>query len=814
MEKKRNKELLAAIDNAVAFAGKQHIKFVGTEHLLWGLAKESDSLAGKVLKHMNVTPENIEKIISTQGPGNIAERTSKKPGLSVSAKYILDEADDFAEKMGEEYTGTEHVLFLLLDYPELMSRKIFELLKVDINKLRSVLISSMGEDAMMIREEIVPRLQQYFGRSDEEGMLKKYSRDLTALAEKNRLDPIVGREEEIKRLTQIVLRRTKNNPCLIGEPGVGKTAIVEGLAQKIAKKEVPELLRRKRILSLDMSAMVAGSKYRGEFEERLKGVIEEVTADGNIILFMDEIHTLIGAGGAEGSIDASSILKPSLARGEVQLIGATTIAEYRKYIEKDAALERRFQPIIVEEPNAEETLKILKGIREKYESFHGIEITDEAMETAVKLSERYINDRNLPDKAIDVIDEACSFVKLNALKNSSQSAELEEKRDNLRKDIELALVGYDLDRVAELKKELEKLQKSAEKKKSKAGTKKREVLNKEDVEYVISLWSKVPVSRLAEKESERLLNLEKILHKRVIGQEEAVTAVAKSIRRGRAGIGDPNRPIGSFLFLGPTGVGKTELSKALAEAMFGNENALIRVDMSEYMEQHSVSKMIGSPPGYVGFEDGGQLSEKIRKNPYSVVLFDEIEKAHPDVFNILLQVLDDGRITDSKGRTVNFKNTVIIMTSNAGANRIVDPKNLGFAKENNEDVNHEKMKSGVMEEVKRIFKPEFINHIDEIVVFRQINKADMKKITNLLISNLRKRCMDTMQISLTVTTALSDYITEKFSNAKMGARPLKRAVQNVIEDALAEEILKGNVKAKDHVTAGWKNGKVTFTKKG
>lgn len=815
--RERNEEVNSVIEAAFSFAKKQHLKFVGTEHLLWALADCKESVAGKVLAHMGVTPGSIEEIIATHGPGNIAERTKSGQELSSAVKYLLGEADDFARKMGESKTGTEHILFLLIDYPELMSRKILDLLKVDIGKLRSVLISSMSEDAMMLREEIIPRLQQYFGKGEEEGLLAKYSRDLTALARKGRLDPVIGRREEIDRLEQIVLRRTKNNPCLIGEPGVGKTAIVEGLAGKIAKGEVPELLLKKRILSLDMSAIVAGSKYRGEFEERLKGVIDEVVSDGNVILFMDEIHTLIGAGGAEGSIDASSILKPFLARGEVQLIGATTIAEYRKYIEKDAALERRFQPIIVEEPTAEQALAILNGVKGKYEEFHRIRIEDEAVESAVKLSMRYINDRNLPDKALDVLDEACSLVKLRGMKRVKTGTGKEKEIAELKKNLEDALRERDFDKATQVKKEYEKLTAALNRRKKnlekQSKAQENEVLRREDVEEVVSVWTKIPVSKLAEKESERLLKLENTLHKRVIGQEEAVGAVSKAIRRGRAGIGDPNRPIGSFLFLGPTGVGKTELSKALAEAMFGDESALIRVDMSEYMESHSVSKMIGSPPGYVGFEDGGQLSEKIRKNPYSVVLFDEIEKAHPDVFNILLQVLDDGRITDSKGRTVNFKNTVIIMTSNAGAQRIVDPKNLGFAKEESEEKNHEKMKSGVMEEVKKIFKPEFINRIDEIIVFHQIGKEDMKKITTLLTKNLKKRCEQTMGIHLTVSAALKDYITENYSNAKMGARPLKRAVQNVIEDALSEEILRGNIKGGDTVTAGWKNGKVTFTKK-
>ena len=805
-----------AIENAFLAARKQHMQFVGTEHLLLGLAMTEESVAGKVLEHMKVTPEAIEEMIKTHGPENILERRRGKAELTSSSKSILEEAHVLAEKMGETETGTEHILILLIEYPELLSRKILDFLKVDINQFRAVLLSSMSEDPVDLRDNIIPVLQQYFGRGEEESTLKKYSKDLTALAAKNKLDPVIGRKNEIERLMQVVLRRTKNNPCLIGEPGVGKTAIVEGLAQRIAAGEVPDNLRRKRVLSLDMSAMVAGSKYRGEFEERLKNVINEVITGGDIILFMDEIHTLVGAGGAEGSIDASSILKPSLARGEVQLIGATTISEYRKYIEKDAALERRFQPIIVEEPTEEAAIEILEGIAKRYEEYHHVTITKEAMEAAVKLSSRYINDRNLPDKAIDVIDEACSHINLREMDKSGKSGRLSRELEEAEAELEKAFLTNDLELATQANAKREELIKKINKTRNTGANKKQKderILTVPDVEKVVSVWTKVPVEKLAEKESVRLLKLEDVLHKRVIGQNEAVEAVAKAVRRGRVGIKDPNRPIGSFLFLGPTGVGKTELSKALAEALFGDEKALVRVDMSEYMESHSVSKMIGSPPGYVGFEDGGQLSEMIRKNPYSVVLFDEIEKAHPDVFNILLQVLDDGRITDSKGRGVNFKNTVLIMTSNAGANRIVDPKNLGFAHNQTEKDLHEKMKSGVMEEVKRIFKPEFINRIDEILVFHQIGREDMKKITSLLTDNLEKRCRNNMNIKLTVSSALKDHITDKYSNAKMGARPLKRAVQNVIEDALTEEFLKGNIAAGDAVTAGFKDDKVIIEKK-
>ncbi|MBQ3036719.1 MAG: ATP-dependent Clp protease ATP-binding subunit, partial [Lachnospiraceae bacterium] len=627
---------------------------------------------------------------------------------------------------------------------------------------------------------------------------------------------VIGREEEIQRLIQIISRRTKNNPCLIGEPGVGKTAIVEGFAARIVNGDVPDNLKNKRILSLDLSAMVAGSKYRGEFEERIKTVMREVTDDGNIILFMDEIHTMIGAGGAEGSIDAASILKPALSRGEVQLIGATTITEYRKYIEKDAALERRFQTVAVEEPTVEEAIAILKGIVHKYEQYHKVKITEEAIEAAIRLADRYISDRNLPDKAIDVIDEAAASVRLSEKNVSKTCQKLQEEISAADAAIEKAIQELDFEEAGRIKAEQDVLFKKL--RRAEAAYEKKLMqdavqIGEEDIEKIVSVWTKIPVTKLAEKESEKLLKLEKVLHKRVIGQQEAVTAVAKSIRRGRVGLQDPNRPIGSFLFLGPTGVGKTELSKALAEALFGSESSLIRVDMSEYMEQHSVSKMIGSPPGYVGFEDGGQLSEKIRRNPYSVVLFDEIEKAHPDVFNVLLQVLDDGHITDAKGRKVSFKNTVLIMTSNAGAQRIVDPKNLGFAGATTEKQNYDKMKSGVMEEVKRIFKPEFINRIDDIIVFHQLNNDNMKEIIQLLTGKLSARCKEQMDITLTVSSALKEHLVKEYSNAKMGARPLKRAVQSVIEDALAEELLSGRIQAGDKVLAGIKNKKVTFQKK-
>ena len=646
--------------------------------------------------------------------------------------------------------------------------------------------------------------------------LNQYSRDLTYLAREGKLDPVIGRDMEIMRVVQILSRRTKNNPCLIGEPGVGKTAIAEGLALRIVNGEVPDTVKNKRVVTLDLAGMVAGSKYRGEFEERIKRVIKEVIDAGNIYLFLDEIHTLIGAGGAEGAIDASNILKPSLSRGEIQLIGATTISEYRKYIEKDAALERRFQPVMVEEPTEQEAIEILAGVAYKYEEHHKVTITPEALEAAVKLSNRYINDRNLPDKAIDLIDEASASIRLKNMHIPDNLKEMTEQIKKFDLQIERSIRMEAYTQAAELRQNQEALMKKYDKtlsKYEKTQAEKNLVVTDNDIAEVVANWTKIPVKKLTQKESDRLLKLESILHKRVIGQEESVKAVAQTMKRGRVGLQDPNRPIGSFLFLGPTGVGKTELSKALAEAMFGSENALIRVDMSEYMESHSVSKMVGSPPGYVGFEEGGQLSEKVRRNPYSVVLFDEIEKAHPDVFNILLQVLDDGHITDSKGRKVSFKNTVLIMTSNAGAQRIVDPKNLGFAVQKDAKADYEKMKSNVMDEVKRLFKPEFINRIDEIMVFHPLTEQDMKQIITLLSKNLCDRCKEQMEIELSFTNTLKEYLIKKHADLKMGARPLKRAIQNVVENELATAILEGRVKRGDTVSVGVRNDKVTFTVK-
>ncbi len=782
--------------------------YVGTEHILVGLLREDTGLAAEVLRNNGVTESNVVSLIKDfVAPENIL-KLKDKSGYSKRAEAVLEESRNMADRYHSELIGTEHILLAIIKEGENVAARLLNTIGVSLQKIYVDVLIAMGEDAGQIKEEIGKK----GGKKKEASILKQYSRDLTQLAKDGRLDPIIGRDTEIARVIQILSRRTKNNPCLVGEPGVGKTAIVEGLAERIVAGNVPDTVKNKRVLTLDLSGMVAGSKYRGEFEERVKKLIREVTEDGNILLFLDELHTLIGAGGAEGAIDASNILKPSLARGELQLIGATTISEYRKYIEKDAALERRFQPVTVEEPTIEEAQAIVKGVRSKYEEHHNVTITDEAVEAAVALSARYINDRNLPDKAIDLIDEASSALRLLQTRSSGKLEAMEEQIKEAELEFEEAFKEDDIALAGEWKRTLEALCKKRDslKKREQRAVKKECVVTENDVAKVVAAWTKIPVSKLEEKESERLLRLESTLHKRVVGQKEAVSAVAKAMRRGRVGLQDPKRPIGSFLFLGPTGVGKTELSKALAEAMFGSESALIRVDMSEYMESHSVSKMIGSPPGYVGFDDGGQLSEKIRRNPYSVVLFDEIEKAHPDVFNILLQVLDDGHITDSKGRKVSFKNTVIIMTSNAGASRIVDPKNLGFSSKADAGKDHERMKNGVMEEVKRLFKPEFINRIDELIVFHALTNDDMKEIITLLCKDLIYRCETLCGIHLTITPAVKNAIVEKYTNLKMGARPLKRAIQSEIEDALAEEILSQKVKNGDQVKARWQDKKIQF----
>ncbi len=801
-----------ALKHAGRYAKNLHQSYIGTEHILLGLIKEGEGLAAKVLVQNGASIAAIEELVrdfvAPQGEVVVAERD----GYSPRALTVLEESDKQAERFNCDKIGTEHILLSIIKEGENVAARLLITLGVNLPKIYAETLVSMGEDGNLYKEDLPIKNTKKQGA----GMLEQYSRDLTKLAKQGKLDPVIGRDVEISRLILILSRRTKNNPCLVGEPGVGKTAIVEGLAQRIVAGEVPDTVKDKRVLTLDLSGMVAGSKYRGEFEERIKKVMKEVIEDGNVILFLDELHTLIGAGGAEGSIDASNILKPSLSRGEIQLIGATTIAEYRKYIEKDTALERRFQPINVEEPTEEEAIRILKGIAPKYEEHHKVTILGTAIEAAVRLSARYINDRNLPDKAIDLIDEASSAVRLKTYGTPEKITQLQDEIKKLDTMIENAIKLEAFAQAGELKrkeddlvKKLEKLKKQEEK----AALKKNYIVSEDEIAQAVADWTKIPVAKLNEKEADRLLKLESILHKRVIGQNEAVTALARSMRRGRVGLQDPKRPIGSFLFLGPTGVGKTELCKALAEAMFGSEDSLIRVDMSEYMESHSVSKMIGSPPGYVGHDDGGQLSDKVRQNPYSVVLFDEIEKAHPDVFNILLQVLDDGHITDSKGRTVSFKNTVIIMTSNAGAMRIMEPKNLGFASKSDEQKDYEKMKEGVMEEVKRMFKPEFINRIDDIMVFHSLTKEDMNDIVTLLSKSLINRCREQLEINLTISPAVKKYIVEKYTNLKMGARPLKRAIQSEIEDALAQEILLKNVKPGDNVNVGMKSKKVVFSVK-
>ena len=795
-------------------ATRMNAGYVGTEHILVGLIKEGTGVASKVLLENGAQEAKIVEMIQELIAPTDAVILKEKEGYSPRAQAVLEEAHRQADRFGVEETGTEHILLAMLKEGENVAARLLNTLGISIQKLYVDTLIAMGEDGNLYKEDLGKRQSK---KNKSASTLEQYSRDLTALAAAGKLDPVIGREDEIKRVIEILSRRTKNNPCLIGEPGVGKTAVVEGLASRIVAGEVPFTVQNKRLLTLDLSGMVAGSKYRGEFEERIKKVIREVQEDGNIILFLDEMHTIIGAGGAEGAIDASNILKPSLARGELQLIGATTIAEYHKYVEKDAALERRFQAVHVEEPTIEQSIEILRGIAPRYEEHHKVKITDEAIVAAVQLSERYINDRNLPDKAIDLIDEAASAVRLKNMHVPENLKKMLEEIQQIDEKIEEYIKQQQLEQASDARKHQDELIKKYERAKEKNRKKQAEnqfAIGENEIAEVVASWTKVPVKKLTEKESDRLLKLEKELHKRVIGQNEAVSAVARAIRRGRVGLQDPGRPIGSFLFLGPTGVGKTELSKALAQAMFGSENALIRVDMSEYMEGHSVSKMIGSPPGYVGFEEGGQLSEKIRKNPYSVVLFDEIEKAHPDVFNVLLQVLDDGHITDSKGRKVSFKNTILIMTSNAGAQRIVAPKNLGFFTESTKEQDYEKMKTGVMEEVKKLFKPEFINRIDEIMVFQPLGKEEMHEIVNLLCRVLVKRCKQQMQIRLTVSASLKEHIVKKYSDEKMGARPLKRAIQSVIEDRLAEEILSGKLKPGDTVTAGYRKEQVVLDVKG
>ena len=769
---------------------------VGTEHLLLGLLEEGTGVAYRVLSECGVELSKVRELMEELISGNSALRTRGEL-WTPRAERVLENSYHEAVRFKAPLVGTEHILIAMIRENDCVATRILNTMGVSVQKIYVDLFSAMGEDAPANRDD-VPAGKGKKGTP----VLDSYSRDLTALARDGKLDPVIGRSREISRVIQILSRRTKNNPCLIGEPGVGKTAVVEGLAQLIVSGNVPETIAEKRVVTLDLSGMVAGSKYRGEFEERIKKVLSELKDDGDVLLFIDELHTIIGAGGAEGALDASNILKPSLARGELQLIGATTIEEYRKYIEKDSALERRFQPVTVDEPDEEASIAILNGLKGKYEEHHRVTITGEAIEAAVKLSARYINDRFLPDKAIDLIDEAASKVRLQNFVEPPEIKGLEKEIAALEQQKETAIRSEAYEKAGEIKKKQEKKREKIEKlrqKWEKEKTTKKLVVGENEVADVVSGWTRIPVKKLAEEESERLRNLESILHNRVVGQEEAVTAVSKAIRRGRVGLKDPKRPIGSFLFLGPTGVGKTELSKALAEAMFGTESALIRVDMSEYMEKHSVSKMIGSPPGYVGYDEGGQLSEKVRRNPYSVILFDEVEKAHPDVFNILLQVLDDGHITDAQGRKIDFKNTVLIMTSNAGAENIISPTRLGFASANDEKENYKFMKDRVMEEVKRLFKPEFLNRIDDIIVFHPLNKDHMKEIAGIMLSTIGKRTRAQLQMELEVTDQAKEYLIEKGYDEKYGARPLRRTIQNLLEDKLAEEVLDGQVKAGDHV---------------
>ena len=801
-----------ALNYANRLSRSSGCNYVGTEHILAGLLKEGTGVAAEILTANNVELEALLKLIDELVAAGEEVTVADRDGYSPRTQMVLDRAREMADRFDSERIGTEHLLLAIIKEGDCAASRLLNTMGANPQKLFVDILAAMGEDPAQYREEIQR------GRNEEATFtptLDQYSRDLTAMARAGRLDPVIGREKETERVIQILCRRGKNNPCLIGEPGVGKTAIVEGIAQSLVNGNVPDIVADKRLVSLDMSGLVAKSKYRGEFEDRIKKVINEVETAGNVLLFIDELHTIIGAGGAEGALDASNILKPALARGDVQVIGATTIEEYRKYIEKDAALERRFQPVQVEEPTEEESIEILKGLRKLYEKHHHVQITDEGVEASVRLSARYVNDRFLPDKAIDLMDEAAAKARLGMMHGSDEMMQLNREIHQTELDMEHALQEGDIEKARTWKETRQSLQASREKlekKNRRVSKNKVPVVGENEIADVVAGWTKIPVSRLTESEASRLQKLEETLHKRVIGQEEAVSAVSKAVRRGRVGLKDPKRPIGSFLFLGPTGVGKTEVSKALAEAVFGNEESMIRVDMSEYMEKHSVSKMIGSPPGYVGHEDGGQLSEKVRRNPFSVILFDEIEKAHPDVFNILLQVLDDGHITDSQGRKVDFKNTIIIMTSNAGAQSIIEPKKLGFGAKEDEKQDHERMKASVMEEVKRIFKPEFLNRIDETIVFRALNKDDMKKIIGIMVRDLQKRCKEQLQIDLVVREAAKESIVEKAYDRKYGARPLRRKLQDEVEDRLADALIRGEIHTKDRVIVTTKNKEIIVSK--
>ncbi len=785
--------------------------YIGSEHLLLGLMKEESGMAAAILHECQVDEEKLMRLVKELIVPEGELLSPETPAYSPRAKAILEQGEREAEFFGQKKVGTEHLLLAILKDVDSVATRLLHTMGIPVQKVFMAVIDSLGLEEKHYKDYMkMGKGSQNTGDT----MLEQYSRNLTEQARKGKLDPVVGREQEIGRIIQILSRRTKNNPCLIGEPGVGKTAIVEGLAQRIIAGAVPDTIREKQVYTLDMAGMVAGSKYRGEFEERIKKVIQEVSERQDVLLFIDELHTIIGAGGAEGAMDASNILKPALSRGEMQLIGATTIGEYRKYIEKDPALERRFQSVVVEEPKEEEAIEILKGLRKNYEDHHKVVITDEAIEAAVKYAQRYINDRYLPDKAIDLIDEAASKKQLSGTKAGDSLELLHDAIDELSEKKENAIILGNWEEAAELNRVQSAMVKKlsdTKKRMEKKGKERAQEVREQDIAEIVSMWTKIPVQKLAEKETQRLRRLEQTLHRRVIGQEEAVRAVAKAIKRGRVGLKDPKRPIGSFLFLGPTGVGKTELSKVLADVVFGSEQSMIRVDMSEYMEKHSVSKLVGSPPGYVGYEEGGQLSEKVRRNPYSVILFDEIEKAHPDVFNILLQVLDDGHITDAQGRKIDFKNTIIIMTSNAGAQAIIEPKKLGFAAVDDEKYNYERMKGSVMEEVRRVFKPEFLNRIDEIIVFHALNKQEIKDIVALLLKEFEKRCHQQMGIELTVRDSVRKHIAETAYDPKYGARPLKRTIQTKIEDGLAEQILDGKIAAGDRVAVGYAGKEIRFT---
>ena len=810
MQEKYTKKAFDVLQRAKEAAAKLGNEYIGTEHILLGLTLVQQSVAAKALEGQNVTYHQVmERICEMQGE---KQKFYLPLDMTPRAKRVVERSKQEAVRLGANYVGTEHILLALLREPDTLAITLLEDLGVDIQTLYEDIMLLLGES-----EAQPAGVQGMHERPNEEisetETLDKFSRDMTALAKQGKFDPIVGREQEIERIIWILSRRTKNNPCLMGDPGVGKTAIVEGLAQKISDGNVPDTLRHKRILSLDLSAMVAGSKYRGEFEERMKKALEDVKAAGNIILFIDEIHTVIGAGAAEGAIDASNILKPALARGEIQLIGATTLEEYRKHIEKDAAFERRFQPVRVEEPTEAVAVQMLTALKDPYEMHHRVRISDEAIAAAVRLSARYVTERFLPDKAIDLIDEAASCLRLSAYTAPTSIKELEARIAELEQEKETAIKTEEFEQAAEIKKLQDGLRtslKAAKRAWESTHDSGEIVVTADNVAEIVSRWTGIPVQSMQEEESQRLLHLEEVLHKRVIGQDEAVKALAKAVRRGRVGLKDPNRPIGSFLFLGPTGVGKTELSKALAEALFGDENAMVRIDMSEYMEKHSVSRMVGSPPGYVGYEEGGQLSEKVRRNPYSVVLFDEIEKASPEVFNILLQVLDDGHITDGQGRKVDFKNTVIIMTSNAGARSIAAPKRLGFTSVETPEQSYEMMKKGVMDEIKNIFKPEFLNRIDDIIVFHPLEKEEITRIVRLLTDVMAKRVKENMNITVSFTKKAIEKIAEEGYDKAYGARPLRRAIQSKIEDAFAEEYLLGNIKAGDKVSVGLKTNGFSF----